>query len=141
MVRVTNLKNNKSMVVRINDRGPFARGRVLDLSWAGAQAIGMTGRGTDEIHLQVIDYLGRTGGSGVLRVQIASFADQANARTLADRLRPFYSDIRVIVVELPDGRRYRVQAGRFQTEAQAETAALRLRKWLGGDPFVIRDDN
>jgi rare lipoprotein A len=101
----------------------------------------MIGRGTDEVHLQVIDYLGRAGGSGVLRLQIASFADQANARTLADRLKPSYSDIRIIMVELPDGKRYRVQAGRFQTEAQAEAAALRLRTWLGGDPLIIRDDN
>jgi len=43
MVRVTNRRNNKSVVVRINDRGPFARGRVIDLTPAGASAIGMSG--------------------------------------------------------------------------------------------------
>jgi rare lipoprotein A len=43
MVRVTNRRNNKSVVVRINDRGPFVRGRVIDLTPAGAQAIGMSG--------------------------------------------------------------------------------------------------
>ncbi len=43
MVRVTNKRNNRSVVVRINDRGPFARGRVIDLTPAGASAIGMSG--------------------------------------------------------------------------------------------------
>ena len=43
MVRVTNKRNNKSVVVRINDRGPFVRGRVIDLTPAGARAIGMSG--------------------------------------------------------------------------------------------------
>lgn len=43
MVRVTNRRNNQSVVVRINDRGPFVRGRVIDLTPAGAHAIGMSG--------------------------------------------------------------------------------------------------
>ena len=43
MVRVTNARNNRSVVVRINDRGPFVRGRVIDLTPAGARAIGMSG--------------------------------------------------------------------------------------------------
>jgi rare lipoprotein A len=43
MVRVTNRRNNRSVVVRINDRGPFVRGRVIDLTPAGARAIGMSG--------------------------------------------------------------------------------------------------
>ncbi len=43
MVRVTNNRTQKSVVVRINDRGPFVRGRVIDLTPAGARAIGMSG--------------------------------------------------------------------------------------------------
>ena len=43
MVRVTNQRNNKSVVVRINDRGPFVRGRVIDLTPAAARAIGFNG--------------------------------------------------------------------------------------------------
>ena len=101
----------------------------------------MTGRGTDQVHLKVIGYVGRTGNSGVLRLQIASFADLANARVLADRLKGSYSDSRIIMIDLPQGKRYRVQAGRFLTEAEAETAALQLRQWLKSDPLIIRDDN
>lgn len=48
-VRVTNLENNESVVVKINDRGPFVRGRLIDLSQAAAQAIGLRGTGKVEI--------------------------------------------------------------------------------------------
>lgn len=55
-VRVTNLNNNLSVVVRINDRGPFVEGRIIDLSLAGARAIGMIGTGTAPVRLEVIEF-------------------------------------------------------------------------------------
>jgi rare lipoprotein A len=53
-VKVTNLENGKSVIITINDRGPFARGRILDLSYAGAQALGMLGTGTARVQLEVL---------------------------------------------------------------------------------------
>jgi rare lipoprotein A len=53
-VRVTNLTNGKSVLVRINDRGPFFRGRLIDLSYNAADAIGMTVAGVTRVHLEVI---------------------------------------------------------------------------------------
>ncbi|MET0514409.1 MAG: septal ring lytic transglycosylase RlpA family protein [Nitrospiraceae bacterium] len=137
---VTSLSTGRQVTVRINDRGPFARGRILDLSLAGAQALDMTGRGTDEVQLQVVGYNRLSSEVGVLRLQVASFGDFSNAQALADKLKGSYSDVRLVTVELPDGHRYRVQAGQFQTEAQADAAAHHLRKWLHVDPLVIRDD-
>lgn len=54
-VRVTNPANGKSVVVRINDRGPFARGRVLDLSKSAASEIGLIARGSGRVELAVLD--------------------------------------------------------------------------------------
>ena len=54
-VRVTNQRNNQSVVVRINDRGPYAGGRVIDLSRAAAEAIGMRGSGVAPVSIQVIE--------------------------------------------------------------------------------------
>src|SRR5690349_3538513 len=51
---VRSMTTGRQVIVRINDRGPFARGRVLDLSLAGAQALGMTGTGTGQIELRVV---------------------------------------------------------------------------------------
>lgn len=138
---VRSLTTGRQVTVRINDRGPFARGRILDLSLAGAQAVGMVGRGTDDIELHVIRYEGRAGDMGVLRVQVGSFADPANAHALVQRLRNAYPGSRVVPVDLPDGRRYRVYAGQFQTESQAEQAARQLKRALDTDAFIVRDDS
>ncbi|SCB57826.1 rare lipoprotein A [Rhizobium aethiopicum] len=53
-VKVTNRNNGRTVVVRINDRGPFIRGRVLDLSRAAAQNIGMVSSGTAKVCYQIV---------------------------------------------------------------------------------------
>lgn len=58
MVKVINLKNNKSTIVRINDRGPFVAGRIIDLSKAAASAIDMLGSGTAPVRLEVVGFSG-----------------------------------------------------------------------------------
>ena len=54
-VKVTNLANGKSTIVRVNDRGPYAHGRVIDLSLAAAKAIGSAGSGTARVSLEVLN--------------------------------------------------------------------------------------
>ena len=54
-VRVRNLKNNRTTVVRINDRGPFARGRIIDLSLAAARVIDMVGPGIAKVRIEVLE--------------------------------------------------------------------------------------
>ncbi|MFM8552912.1 MAG: septal ring lytic transglycosylase RlpA family protein [Nitrospiraceae bacterium] len=140
IIQVKSLSNGKTVAVRVNDRGPFAKNRILDLSLAAAQSLGMTGAGTDQIELRVTAYQGRPGAMGYLRVQVASFAEQANAQSLAGRLKAQYQDVRVSQVELPSGVRYRVLVGRFTSEQQAEAVADRLGSQFNLDPMVLRDD-
>jgi rare lipoprotein A len=137
---IRSTSTGKDVTVRINDRGPFAKGRVLDLSLAGAQALGMVGTGTDQIELRVIGFQGRTADMGFLRVQIGSFAEQNNAANLLERAQRMYPIGRIQRVDLPDGRRYRVQVGEFRSEQQAESAASRLETELSVRSFVFRDD-
>jgi len=54
MVEVTNLDNNKSVVVRINDRGPYSKGRVIDLCYSAAKMLGMLSRGVANVTIRVI---------------------------------------------------------------------------------------
>ena len=138
---VRSMSTGRQVTVRINDRGPFARGRVLDLSLAGAQALMMTGAGTGEIELRVIGYQGRTAEMGVLRVQVGSFSDQQNALNLLERAKQHYPGGRIQVVDLPEGKRYRVHIGQFSREAQAEAAASNLESSLDLQAFVFRDDS
>ena len=137
---VRSTTTGKEVTVRINDRGPFAKGRVLDLSYAGAQRLGIIGNGTDHIELRVVGFEGRT-QMGFLRVQIGSFAERTNAATLLERARRIYPEGRIQAVDLPDGKRYRVQVGQFRTEGQAELAAARLEADLAVQSFVFRDDS
>jgi len=138
---IRSVNTGRQVTVRINDRGPFARGRVLDLSLAGARELGMTGAGTDKIELRVVGYQGRAADMGVLRVQIGSFSDQQNAINLLERTRHLYSGGRVQTIDLPEGRRYRVQVGQFSRETQAEAAASYLESSLGLQAYVFRDDS
>ena len=56
LVRVTNLQNGKSVVVRINDRGPYVKGRIIDLSAAAAKKIGLDKSGVAKVKLEIIGY-------------------------------------------------------------------------------------
>lgn len=138
---VHSLTSGRQTTVRINDRGPFARGRVLDLSLAGAQALGMVGNGTDQVELRVVDYNSRPEGMGVLRVQVGAFADLQNARGLFAQVQRDFADGRILQIDLPEGRRYRVQIGRFLTEPEAQMAAGRLDRTFNLQSFVVRDDS
>jgi rare lipoprotein A len=112
----------------------------LDLSLAGAQAIGMTGNGTDQIELKVVGYSPRPEGMGVLRVQVGAFADLENARALFAQVRTEVAGGRIVRIDLAEGRRYRVQVGQFMMEADAQTASSRLDRKFNLQSFVVRDD-
>ncbi len=64
IVKVTNLKNGKSVIVRINDRGPFVKGRIIDLSYASAKKIGLIEKGTAPVSIEVLDISGLSLGVG-----------------------------------------------------------------------------
>ena len=54
-VKVTNLDNNKSIIVRVNDRGPFKKGRIIDLSYAAAKELDIVSKGTEKVYVEAID--------------------------------------------------------------------------------------
>ncbi len=83
LVRVTNLDNGRSTTVRINDRGPFVAGRIIDLSRAAAQAIGMTGAGVARVRVEVVS----PASQALYSVQVGAFRDRRNAAALLGRLR------------------------------------------------------
>ncbi|MAP71199.1 MAG: hypothetical protein CMF81_04925 [Candidatus Marinimicrobia bacterium] len=56
IVRVTNLENNKSLILRINDRGPYVKGRILDCSYGAALKLGFVSQGTTKVKIEVIEW-------------------------------------------------------------------------------------
>jgi rare lipoprotein A len=83
IVEVVNLENDLIVRVRINDRGPFVEGRIIDLSRAAADVIEMTGAGVAAVRLVIVSMPEPPSGS----VQVASFSVHGSAAELADRLR------------------------------------------------------
>lgn len=94
-VQVTNLQNGKSVVVRVNDRGPFLHNRVIDLSYAAASRLDIVGAGTGLVEVRALDP-GAVAAAAVVQapavsprlfVQIGAFASRENAERVAERLR------------------------------------------------------
>lgn len=140
VVKVRSLTNGNEVTVRINDRGPVARGRILDLSLAGARGLGMVGNGTDRVEIRVIEYRG-SGNQAPLRVQLASFSELERARAMLTQLEISHYNGRIVhTEERGGGTRYRVQTGYYQSEEQAEAAARRLGAIFHLDPLIVRDD-
>lgn len=138
IVRVHNLDNGRKIDVRINDRGPFIRGRILDLSRAAAEEIGMIGRGVVDIELALVAWP-RSRGHGAARsererseaapktrpkpgatwVQAGAFRDADRARRLAVRLQDLWPHGRERFVVTSAGGWHRVRI-RLRTRSRAE---------------------
>ena len=88
IVKVTNLNNGKSVIVRINDRGPFVNGRIIDLSYAAAKKIGLDITGTAPVKLTVIGFNGRNYVSGY-KIQIGAFINKKGALKVSNKYKKF----------------------------------------------------
>ena len=138
-VMVTNLDNDRSVEVTITDRGPFKKGRKIDLSHRAAQMLGMIGEGTARVRIALISKPPGTRDVGApLRywVQVGSFSEEQNAEQVESRLASSYSDIHVVsVLDADQPRYYRVRMGAFATRSAAEARASDAARF--GLPVVI----
>lgn len=138
LVRVTNMNNGKSTVVRITDRGPFVDNRIIDLSLAAAREIELVGPGVGPVRVEVLGGIDPT--SGFFTVQVGAFRDRANAERLRDRLNATYSPIFVQQYDSPDGIFYRVRVGKISGEEAAHQFGEQLHDREGFTPMVLRLD-
>jgi rare lipoprotein A len=124
MVMVTHMDNGKSVELKVNDRGPFVKDRIIDLSYAAAQIIGMYEKGTAYVKVETI-------GPAVEQVerftlQVGSFTDEGNAQRLAEQLRKTFENVHVTMIETPTQKYHRVRIGQFETREQALGTAEKL---------------
>lgn len=119
-VRVTNLQNGRSVVVRVNDRGPFVGNRIIDLSYSAAVRLDMLRNGTAMVEVRAIDPMTpaqpatapSAAARSTLYVQAGAFADPANAERLATTLRGGrYGNISVRDDIIAGRKMYRVRIG------------------------------
>jgi rare lipoprotein A len=125
-VQVKNLTNGRSAVVRVNDRGPFVRGRIIDLSYAAAGKLGIVGPGTAPVEIIALVPAGTDASAGVdftrgnFTFQVGAFKNRENAFRLKNRLSEKYKNAHVVVFATGADTYFRVRVGRCSTLAQAE---------------------
>lgn len=139
LVRVVNRDSGKEAVVRINDRGPFVRGRVIDLSREAARRLGVEGPGTAQVALYladgqkesrrsrarsrpVVQERGADLPKGHWTIQVGSFSERQRAKRYAEEMRTFHQDVRVERA----GKMFRVRLGRFLLKSEATKLATYL---------------
>jgi len=131
-VMVTNLENNRSVKVTINDRGPFVKNRIIDLSYAAAKAIGMVGPGTAEVMIEVLKPPGSKGitavssPQGPFTLQVASFINKDNADKLAAKLQSLVENVYIVIYKTGETTYYRVRVGVFDSRESALAEGERL---------------
>lgn len=136
-VMVTNLNNGKSVIVRVNDRGPFVKERIIDLSYAAARMLDMIVSGTVPVKIEVLKKHSPPPSTRRLFVQVGSFIIKNNAINLKKRLEKDFKDVSIQVYETEYTRYFRVRI-----KAKNRNDALRIAQELNqrGFPVLIFEE-
>lgn len=152
-VRVHNLINKKEIVVRINDRGPFVRGRIIDLSYAAAQKIDLVGPGTAEVKIVALGvaeksepqndnrrtYVPVNYYAGNFTFQVGAFRDRQNAEGFREKLAQKYKNAHITTYDGGDTIYYRVRLGKCSNLEQAAEYEKYLNKNGFDDAFIVAE--
>lgn len=165
-VRVTHLNSGRTVVVRVNDRGPFHAGRIIDLSYTAAHKLGLIGNGSGEVEIETLipgstyastgvptkpaalpppvapkpadPTIDKTFGPGFY-LQFGAFANRDNADNLRNHLAREMEWSPQPIRIASDEKLHRLQMGPFATRAEAEEIAQRVLREFGSKPaFAIR---
>ncbi len=136
-VAVTNLENGRSVVVRINDRGPFAKRRVIDLSYAAANAIGLVGPGTARVRIELLGRLSPPASESGFFVQAGAFVSRANAAALKRDLDGQFAGVCIVPFKTERQTYYRVRVN-CESRADARAVARRLSE-TGCTPIIFEE--
>lgn len=132
IVRVTNLQNGKDVVVKINDRGPFVGGRIIDLSYQSAKSIDMIKTGTARVKVEVLSTPSKRSTSlfkALYTVQVGSFSSRINAESVKKDINKVASDYaRIEPIEFKGNTYYRVRVGMFSKRSEAEDLSRQLKR-------------
>jgi rare lipoprotein A len=155
-VKVTRLENGRNVILRINDRGPFVQGRIIDLSYGAANKLDMVKPGTASVRVEAVQLAikkvinGKTTWQpqpfpdfryGRFAVQIGAFATMSNAYNLKNGLLKEYEKVRISSTSCRDKTCYRVQIGLFYDLMKANQESENLKRKGYSDAFVVAIDD
>lgn len=129
VVRVDDLDTGRGVVVIINDRGPFVTGRIIDLSYASARALGIVKKGVARVRIQVVGEEPTESSPYAWRVQLGAFVDEDRARALADAMRREGYEPVLVRRDKQGGRTlFKVWVGQFPLRSDADRLARELSR-------------
>jgi len=145
--RVTNLANGRSVVVRINDRGPFHSDRIIDLSYAAANKLGYIAAGSARVEVESVTP-GQTVAApaqepknavepGNTYIQVGAFSSRENAEDLRGRIARQLSWLTDAVQVLSIGNLWRLHVGPYKSNDDARTTAQRIEAELNLKPLLV----
>ena len=143
--RVTNLDNGRSVVVKVNDRGPFLHNRIIDLSFAAAHKLDIARHGTGSVEVRVVTPADDAAGAadraasvaaaqaadGNILIQVGAYAERDNARAMRQFLQRAGYRVAPLFGDEGQGGLYRVRVGPFAHWDEARAARLKLESLLG----------
>lgn len=147
-VKVHNKLNDREAIVRVNDRGPFVKGRIIDLSRAAAKKLGVDVAGTAPVRIEALGYSGGSAGeykapasydSGNFTVQVGSFKEYANAQRLSGEMKKLFGFSDVHLTNVNGEHFYRVYAGKYTSLKAAGSAEKEFAQRYPGS-FVVSLD-
>lgn len=152
-LRVKNLNNQQSVTVRVNDRGPFVRGRIIDLSYAAAKKIDMVSAGTAPVEIVALGSetsRQNTGNPappspsvdfyhGNFTFQIGAFKDKDNALRLKQSLEQRYSNVHIVEYDTGQEMLFRVRVGSASSLEEAAAYENKLLEQGFKDVFIIAE--
>jgi len=137
LVEVTRRDTGERVVVRITDRGPFVRGRIIDLSYEAARRLHSLGPGVVPVRLRVAALPGDAPATAVYTVQLGHFQDPERARNLYDQLGVRIPGLRLLPEPTTDT--VRVVTRPYTDYRRAARVAWRIRRDLQPDAFVVAE--
>ena len=155
-LKVTNLDNNRSIVVRVNDRGPFHGDRIIDLSYAAAVKLGYADRGTARVELEAIvvkgdaprerieqPQLARVGGGKIANqyLQVGAYSMRGSAQEVAEQLQGLTRQpVRIEEVRSSQGQTlHRVRIGPLSDLTEVDMLKARVASANLGTPYTVSD--
>jgi rare lipoprotein A len=151
-VQVTNLQNQSTVVVRVNDRGPFHPNRIIDLSYAAAKKLGITAQGTAMVEVRAIgpgkshsvankpaSYAPLEQAEFQLYLQVGAFVSRRNAEQLQQKLRNRYAALNINARYSEENKVYRVRIGPLASVAEADRLAETLSRQGFTAPHIVVD--
>jgi len=144
-VKVTRLDTGDAITVRINDRGPFVRGRIIDLSYKAAKGLDIVGEGTASVIVEALGekrgdrYVMRDYRVGDFTVQVGAFTVKGNAVRLMGDLKRSYGHASIQRYNSGSQTFYRVRVGRYSTLEEGEKAKNDFEQRGFASPFVVAE--